>query len=29
MTVQLAESGGIFSGADVTYRGVSVGRAAR
>lgn len=24
--VQLAESGGIFSGADVTYRGVSVGR---
>ncbi|MFP5069793.1 MCE family protein [Pseudonocardia nantongensis] len=26
VTVQLAESGGIFSGADVTYRGVSVGR---
>lgn len=24
--VQLAQSGGIFSGADVTYRGVSVGR---
>jgi phospholipid/cholesterol/gamma-HCH transport system substrate-binding protein len=24
--VQLADSGGIFSGADVTYRGVSVGR---
>ncbi|SFM55371.1 phospholipid/cholesterol/gamma-HCH transport system substrate-binding protein [Pseudonocardia ammonioxydans] len=26
VTVQLADSGGIFSGADVTYRGVSVGR---
>ncbi|MGH1563643.1 MCE family protein [Mumia sp. DW29H23] len=26
VTVQLAESGGIFTGADVTYRGVSVGR---
>ncbi|MBP2365770.1 MCE family protein [Pseudonocardia parietis] len=26
VTVELAESGGIFSGADVTYRGVSVGR---
>ena len=24
--VQLADSGGIFTGADVTYRGVSVGR---
>src|SRR5919199_4883269 len=24
--VQLAQSGGIFTGADVTYRGVSVGR---
>lgn len=26
VTMQLANSGGIFSGADVTYRGVSVGR---
>ena len=26
VTVQMAESGGIFTGADVTYRGVSVGR---
>lgn len=26
VTVQLADSGGIFTGADVTYRGVSVGR---
>ncbi|GAA4868134.1 MCE family protein [Pseudonocardia benzenivorans] len=26
VTMQLADSGGIFSGADVTYRGVSVGR---
>lgn len=26
VTVRLAESGGIFTGADVTYRGVSVGR---
>ena len=26
VTVELADSGGIFSGADVTYRGVSVGR---
>lgn len=26
VTVQLTESGGIFTGADVTYRGVSVGR---
>jgi phospholipid/cholesterol/gamma-HCH transport system substrate-binding protein len=26
VTMQLADSGGIFTGADVTYRGVSVGR---
>lgn len=26
VTMQLADSGGIFSGADVTYRGVTVGR---
>ncbi|OLL74163.1 MCE-family protein Mce1F [Pseudonocardia sp. Ae168_Ps1] len=26
VTVQMADSGGIFTGADVTYRGVSVGR---
>ncbi|KAA1422243.1 MCE family protein [Mumia zhuanghuii] len=26
VTVEMAESGGIFTGADVTYRGVSVGR---
>lgn len=26
VTMQLAQSGGIFTGADVTYRGVSVGR---
>lgn len=26
VTLQLADSGGIFTGADVTYRGVSVGR---
>ncbi|TNC24728.1 MCE family protein [Mumia zhuanghuii] len=26
VTVEMSESGGIFSGADVTYRGVSIGR---